>query len=393
MKTQAATAFPASIKSKPGPLPSVKKSKSKTKKCSNLDKSWTLGHPLLTVHETADRLGVSHKTITRWCETGKLPATLKPFGVKTTYLINPLILKSIESLTKGDSEEKTDLVEDKCVPTDHSLFLSEWVIAMERGLITGKPYSDSTIEMYTFYSTEFLQSHKVVSSKNLRSILMSIPKEAWAKRFKMYKAVVSFAKYLFMEEQLDKVFLDEVKPLYPKRHTPPKQLVIDEAELQQLLAVATTPLQRALILFFGNTGLRVSEVSKLLRSDIDFEKQCLRVLGKGNKYRRLGLSEALLSVLATYFKEGKKSRWLFADENGKGLSRMALYTRLKLLGKKAKIDVTPHVLRRAFVTINANKGRPLPMLQIACGHSSIKTTMTYCKTTEQEVVEAMKGWS
>jgi site-specific recombinase XerD len=54
--------------------------------------------------------------------------------------------------------------------------------------------------------------------------------------------------------------------------------------------------------------------------------------------------------------------------------------------------VNPHALRRAFVTINVKKGRPLRYLQIACGHNSIVTTETYCQTQEQEVVDAMKEW-
>jgi len=74
------------------------------------------------------------------------------------------------------------------------------------------------------------------------------------------------------------------------------------------------------------------------------------------------------------------------------MTRTDLYHRLHRLGRKVGVDVSPHMLRRAFVTINANKGRPLPMLQIACGHSDIKTTRNYCQTTEQEVIEAMKEW-
>ena len=74
------------------------------------------------------------------------------------------------------------------------------------------------------------------------------------------------------------------------------------------------------------------------------------------------------------------------------MDRYGIRVRLKKLGTKAKVDVTPHALRRAFVTINANKGRPLPMLQIACGHSDITTTRSYCMTTEDETIEAMKNW-
>jgi site-specific recombinase XerD len=74
------------------------------------------------------------------------------------------------------------------------------------------------------------------------------------------------------------------------------------------------------------------------------------------------------------------------------MKRDNLYQLLQQIGKRAKVKVSPHALRRAFVTINANKGRPLQMLQMACGHSKITTTMSYCQTSEQEVIDAMKDW-
>jgi len=74
------------------------------------------------------------------------------------------------------------------------------------------------------------------------------------------------------------------------------------------------------------------------------------------------------------------------------MTRDGLLNRIRRLGKKLNIDVSPHALRRAFVTINANKGRSLVMLQMACGHSDIKTTRSYCKTTEEEVIREMKNW-
>lgn len=74
------------------------------------------------------------------------------------------------------------------------------------------------------------------------------------------------------------------------------------------------------------------------------------------------------------------------------MARDGLLNRIRKLGQKIGIPVSPHSLRRAFVTINANKGRSLVMLQMACGHSDIKTTRSYCKTTEDEMIQAMKGW-
>jgi site-specific recombinase XerD len=69
-----------------------------------------------------------------------------------------------------------------------------------------------------------------------------------------------------------------------------------------------------------------------------------------------------------------------------------VYQRVRRIGDKAGVQTASHALRRAFVTLNANKGRSLVMLQMACGHADIKTTRDYCRTSEQELIEAMKGW-
>lgn len=81
---------------------------------------------------------------------------------------------------------------------------------------------------------------------------------------------------------------------------------------------------------------------------------------------------------------------LLIGRGGVKIDRNGLYKRLQKLERKAGVDVSPHALRRAFVTINVAQGVPLVYLQIACGHADITTTRSYCQTTEEEVIEAMK---
>ena len=69
-----------------------------------------------------------------------------------------------------------------------------------------------------------------------------------------------------------------------------------------------------------------------------------------------------------------------------------IHQKIERVSKHFDFHFTPHALRRAFVTINVNKGRPLVHLQIACGHADITTTRSYCQTSEDEVLEAMQNW-
>lgn len=132
----------------------------------------------------------------------------------------------------------------------------------------------------------------------------------------------------------------------------------------------------------------------LLWTDINLKQGTLLVrCGKGGKTRRVGLSEPLRGLLSRHQNsEGVDSKRVFSDRGGQPLTRNGLYQRVERIGKVVGVKVSPHALRRAFVTINANKGRPLQMLQMACGHSDITTTRSYCMTAEQEVIDAMKEW-
>ncbi len=249
-------------------------------------------HPhqgLLTVAEVSNRIGKSLSTVTRWCESGKLPAIQKSYGKKTTYLISPAALEVLvleEESARGSIYTKriTRLPEQSTNLKPHLEFVNLWIKAMQRGLITGKPFSKVTIQDYEYYVGQFLTSQPIVSPSALQTELMKTPIHQYGKRFKIYKAVVCFAKYLIREKAIDKVFLDEVKSLYPKRHLPPKRLGVDETQLRQLLEVANTPFQQMMVALFVGTGLRVSEAAALRWEDVDFERQTLTVkLGKGNK--------------------------------------------------------------------------------------------------------------
>lgn len=110
---------------------------------------------------------------------------------------------------------------------------------------------------------------------------------------------------------------------------------------------------------------------------------------KGNKRRSVGLNNLTIEVLQAYLREERPASSypnLFLNK----LDRHGVRPRMERVGKLAGVEVSPHALRRTFVTINANKGRSLVMLQMACGHADIKTTRAYYRTTEEEVIAVMR---
>ena len=350
----------------------------------------------LSVADAAQQLGTTPKTVTRWCESGKLAAIPKPYGKKMSYQISVQAMTVFKATLQQQAEVKQSL--DKPVTKSHVDQLKHWETAMAKGGVNGKPFSPRTIVTYKIYAVPFVEKYQQVSQKALQSELMRIAPAHFAKKLKLYESIVCFTKFLIQHGHAGNDLLEGIKPLCPKRHLPPKRKTVDEAGINSLIEKCDSIMDRVIVLVLSSTGLRASEFCALRLDDVDLEKGILIVrLGKGNKTRRVGLSESVTMALRDYLAERpglKPSDFLFRNAVGKPLDRHGLSHRLERIGENAGVTTaTPHALRRAFVTINANKGRPLQMLQRACGHSDIKTTMGYCITSEQEVIEAMKEWN
>ena len=137
----------------------------------------------------------------------------------------------------------------------------------------------------------------------------------------------------------------------------------------------------AILMTTYSGGLRVSEAIHLKASDIDSERMVIRVdQGKGRKDRYVPLSETLLPVLRTYWKQVRPQNWLFEGRDpGKPLTPASIG---KVLKKKkddygiAK-NVTIHSLRHSFATHQLERGVDIRTIQQLLGHKNISTTMIY----------------
>ena len=135
------------------------------------------------------------------------------------------------------------------------------------------------------------------------------------------------------------------------------------------------------------TGLRVSECSKLNLSDVYQDGSGhygLKVIGKGEKVRRVKLTPDVLNVIAAYLRESDRAldgseAPLFLNKYGKRLSTVSMWKVVTAGAERAGITkhVTPHTLRHSFATLAVVGGATLSQVQEACGHSDIRTTQRY----------------
>lgn len=145
----------------------------------------------------------------------------------------------------------------------------------------------------------------------------------------------------------------------------------------------------AIIDMLASTGIRVGELVRLNRNDIDFENRECIVLGKGNKQRKVYFDARTKIHLQAYLRaRADESDALFVSLQ-KPYDRLQISgveIRLRELGRKLEINrVHPHKFRRTLATMAIDKGMPIEQVQQLLGHQSVDTTLQYAMVNQNNV--------
>ncbi len=162
------------------------------------------------------------------------------------------------------------------------------------------------------------------------------------------------------------------------------------SETEKIRKACNTTRDLALVDFLYATGCRVSEVARLDISDVDFEGMECVVLGKGNKERRVYLTEVAAMHLQEYLDTRDDScEALFTTRRGKRLGKNGIEALVKKLGKRAGIEnVHPHRYRRTLATNLLDRSMPIQDVAAILGHVDLKTTQIYCYISQANVKAA-----
>ena len=167
-----------------------------------------------------------------------------------------------------------------------------------------------------------------------------------------------------------------------------KEVLSDES-MEVLRDGCTEIRDIAMIDLLASTGIRVGELVKMNRSDIDFqERQCV-VFGKGNKEREVYFNARTKIHLKRYLEQRTDSNpALFVGLSAPytRLSISGVESRLRLLGKRVNIlKVHPHKFRRTLATMAIDKGMPIEQVQKLLGHVKIDKTLHYAIVNQTNV--------
>ena len=278
-----------------------------------------------------------------------------------------------------------------------------------------KNFSENTIISYgCALSTfgEFLGRKNVcedflhqLSRPLLRDFLVSLKRKGLKESSIAHRVFVlrSFFKYLLRKGKI-KTDLGSYL-LSPKRKKPlPSFLTI--SQMEDLLKLPSrdnlTGFRNLAILeLFYSTGMRLSELSELKLSSIDFDGELIRVIGKGKKERIIPVGAEALGALKNYLERRKlyyknlsevDSEAVLLNSSGRKLSARSIRRIVKKYAKEVSEEkkTSPHTLRHTFATHLLDQGANLLTVKDLLGHESLSTTQIYTHVTTERLKKVYK---
>jgi len=211
----------------------------------------------------------------------------------------------------------------------------------------------------------------------------------------------SFFKYQVRIGKLESSPMTQV--ITPKK-TKRLPVFIRETETAPMVASLATTTEnwdslnaKMLITIFYATGMRLSELINLRENQVDFGKEQIKVLGKGNKERIIPVPTEILQNIRDYQALKKKEfektdDVLLVTSKGKKMYPKYAYLLVKrILETTSTIDKkSPHVLRHTFATHLMNNGADLNAVKELLGHSSLASTQVYTHNTIEKLKDVYK---
>lgn len=198
--------------------------------------------------------------------------------------------------------------------------------------------------------------------------------------------ISSFFTWLEEEDYILKSPMRRIHKIKAKQTV--KDIITDEC-IEMLRDACSTPRDLAIIDLLYSTGMRVGELVKLNRSDINFEERECVVFGKGGKERKVYFDAKAKIHLQRYLEQrcdDNEALFTTLDAPHNRLKISGVEIRLRELGKSLGIGrVHPHKFRRTMATRAIDRGMPIEQVQKILGHSQIDTTMQYAIVNQSNV--------
>ncbi|MDY5212192.1 tyrosine-type recombinase/integrase [Intestinibacter sp.] len=203
--------------------------------------------------------------------------------------------------------------------------------------------------------------------------------------------IKEFFKYLYDDEYIKTNPARKLKKMKEEKRL---KHSLNEVVFEHIRLNCKNSRDRAIVEFLYATGLRVSELVSLNRSDIDPNANSLKVIGKGNKERFVIYSDIAKFYLQKYLSERKDDNDALFVSTKKPYNRLSTRGVQKIFEKIKKElglsgDLSPHILRHTFATRLAATA-DITTVQKLLGHTNIDTTLIYAELSNDKVAYEYK---
>lgn len=205
--------------------------------------------------------------------------------------------------------------------------------------------------------------------------------------------ISSFFSWL---EEEDYILKSPMRRIHKIKATQVVKTIISDEEIEKLRGSCQHARDLAIIDLLYSTGIRVGELVRLNRKDINFnDRECI-VLGKGDKERKVYFDAKAKIHLQEYLEmrsDDNDALLVTLDAPHVRLKISGVEIRLRNLGKQANVErIHPHKFRRTMATRAIDKGMPVEQVQKLLGHSQIDTTMQYAIVNQSNVKESHRKY-
>jgi len=265
-------------------------------------------------------------------------------------------------------------------------------------------YNTDLIEFFDYAETQFgATALKDTTSAFVRSWLASLKDKGLSSKSlnRKISSLKSFFKYHMKTGAIESTPMDKViSPKIGKR----LPVFVKEEDTRMLLETLNSAAEdwkslnaKMLVIIFYATGMRLSELINLSENQIDFSREQIKVLGKGNKERVIPVSREVIAAIRNYQQlknkefEGMNNSLLVTERGKKLYPRYAWKLVNQVLGEASTLDKkSPHVLRHTFATHLMNNGADLNAVKELLGHSSLASTQVYTHNTIEKLKDIHK---
>lgn len=270
---------------------------------------------------------------------------------------------------------------------NESLFVS-FIAAKRIEGCSGKSlrYYESTIQNML---TAVDKPVKHITTDDLRQYLDKYQQSGGAGKVTIDNIRRILSSFFSWLEEENLIFKSPVRRIHKvKTGTTVKETYSDEA-LELMRDHCGSIRDLAMIDLLASTGMRVGELVKLNRIDIDFSNRECIVFGKGDKERKVYFDARTKIHLKNYLDsrtDENPALFVTLQKPHDRLQISGVEIRLRVLGQKLGIPkVHPHKFRRTLATMAIDKGMPIEQVQQLLGHQSVDTTLQYAMVNQNNV--------